>query len=184
LSAGLGGRAEPAVAGARPIVVQFKRQVAVLCAVVVCAAAISGCAAVPNSPGRLSARVVVLTSGQVAALRSFGAGDTAFGLVLLSAVCRRQPGANVVISPVSLATGLGMAYLGAHGATAAAMARVLRLPATGRGLIAGLRARRALLASLTRPGVTFADGNRLWPTRRWSPAGPSPLPCGRATGPG
>ncbi len=64
--------------------------------------------------------------------------------------------------PVSLATGLGMAYLGARGATAAAMARVLHVPDTGRGLVAGLRARRALLASLNRPGITFAESNRLW----------------------
>ena len=55
-----------------------------------------------------------------------------------------------------------MAYLGARGATAAAMARVLQLPAAGPGLVAGLRARRALLASLNRPGVTFAESNRLW----------------------
>jgi serpin B len=99
-----------------------------------------------------------LTSSQVATLRSFGADDTAFGLNLLSALCNRQPGTNVLISPVSLATGLSMAYLGARGATAAAMARVLHLPATQPGLLA----RRALLASLNRPGVTFAESNRLW----------------------
>jgi serpin B len=103
-----------------------------------------------------------LTSSQAATLRSFGAGDTAFGLNLLSALCRRQPGTNVLISPVSLATGLSMAYLGPRGATAAAMARVLHLPATQPGLLAGLRARRTLLASLNRPGVTFAESSRLW----------------------
>jgi serpin B len=104
----------------------------------------------------------VLTSNQVDVLRSFGAGDTAFGMNVLSALCRAQPGANVLISPVSLATGLGMAYLGARGATAAGMARVLHVPGSGRSLIAGLRARRALLASLNRPGITFAESNRLW----------------------
>lgn len=150
------------MAQARPIAMQRNRQRAVLCAVLVCAAIASGCAAVPSAPARHPARAVVLTSDQVAALRSFGAGDTAFGLSLLSALCRGQPGTNVLISPVSLETGLGMAYLGARGATAAAMARVLHLPASGRGLIAGLRARRALLASLNRPGVTFAESNRLW----------------------
>jgi len=136
------------------------RRGAALCAAILSAAAAGGCAARPHSPagpGR-----VVLTSSQVAALRSFGAGDTAFGLNLLSALCRRQPGANVLVSPVSLATGLGMAYLGARGATAAAMARVLHLPDSGRALIPGLRARRALLASLNRPGITFAESNRLW----------------------
>lgn len=68
----------------------------------------------------------------------------------------------MVISPVSLATGLGMVYLGARGATAAAMSRVLHLPASGRGMAAGLAARAALLASLNRPGVTFSASNRIW----------------------
>ncbi len=105
---------------------------------------------------------MVLTSSQVTALRAYGAGDTAFGLNMLSSLCRAQPGANVVLSPVSLATGLGMAYLGARGATATAMARVLHLPATGQSLAAGLAARAALLASLNRPGVTFTTSNRIW----------------------
>jgi serpin B len=98
----------------------------------------------------------------VTELRALGAGDTAFGLSLLSALCRAQPGTNVVISPASLATGLGMTYLGARGATAAAMARVLHLPAGGKRLAAGLAARAALLASLNRPGVTFSSSNRIW----------------------
>jgi serine protease inhibitor len=106
----------------------------------------------------------VLTASQVAVLRGYGQGDTAFGLDLLSRLCRSQPGSNVVLSPVSLATGLGMAYLGARGATAAAMASVLHLPAspTAPGLISGLRARAALLGSLNRPGVTFRTSNRIW----------------------
>jgi serine protease inhibitor len=134
---------------------------AALCAALVSAAAAGGCAGGPPAAGRPGG-AVVLAAREVAVLRSFGAGDTRFGLRVLSALCR-QPRTNVVISPVSLAAGLGMAYLGARGATAAAMARVLQLPAAGPGLVAGLRARRrALLASLNRPGVTFAESNRLW----------------------
>jgi serpin B len=105
---------------------------------------------------------VVLTSSQVSALRAYGKGDTALGLNLLSSLCNGQPGSNVVLSPVSLATGLGMAYLGARGTTAATMARVLHLPTTGHSLAAGLAARAALLASLNRPGVTFGTSNRIW----------------------
>jgi serine protease inhibitor len=137
-------------------------RVAALCAAIALAAAAGGCAAALHTPAGQRGRAVVLTSSQVATLRSFGVGDTAFGLNVLSALCRRQPGTNVVISPVSLVTGLSMAYLGARGATARAMAGVLHLPATGPGLLAGLRARRALLASLNRPGVTFAESNQVW----------------------
>jgi serpin B len=145
----------------RPASVRRIRRGAAVCAAIVSAAATGGCAAGAHAPAG-QARRIVLTSSQVAELRSFGAGDTAFGLNLLSALCRSQPGANTLISPVSLATGLGMAYLGARGATAAAMARVLNLPESGRGLIPGLSARRTLLASLNRPGITFAESNRLW----------------------
>jgi len=140
------------------------RRIAALSVVASCAIAASGCAgqAGPSSPGRQSPRPVVLTSSQVATLRAYGTGDTAFGLRLLSELCHGQPGSNMVLSPVSLATGLGMASLGARGATAAAMAQVLRLPATGSRLVDGLAARAALLGSLNRPGVTFAASNRIW----------------------
>lgn len=123
--------------------------------------AAAGCGAAGHA-GRHHGTPVVLTASQLTALRGYGAGDTAFGLNVLSALCAGQPGSNVVISPVSLATGLGMAYLGARGSTAAAMARVLHLPASGASLAAGLRARAALLRSLDRPGVTFATSNRIW----------------------
>ena len=54
--------------------------------------------------------------------RPLGTADTAFGLGVLGAFCRTSPDANVVLSPSSLASGLGMAYLGAGGGTATAMA--------------------------------------------------------------
>jgi len=141
---------------------QGLRRCAALCAALVSAAAVGGCAAGPHAPAKPGSHPIRLTSSQVATLRSLGAGDTSFGLNLLSVLCRSQPGVNVLISPYSVATGLSMAYLGARGGTATAMARVLHLPAAGTGLIAGLSARRALLASLNRPGVTFAESNSLW----------------------
>ena len=128
-------------------------------AVALAVGAVSGCATAPASR---PAKPVVLTASQVAALRAYGRGDSAFGLEVLSALCRERPGSNEVISPVSLATGLGMTYLGARGSTAAAMARVLHLPAAGQDLTAGLHARWALLRSLDRPGVVFAASNRIW----------------------
>ena len=141
---------------------QRLRQGGALAAALISAAAAAGCTARPPAPAKPGHHALGLTSSQVVTLSSFGAGDTAFGLNLLSALCRGQPGANVLISPLSVATGLSMAYLGARGSTATAMARVLHLPTARASLILGLRARRALLASLNRPGVTFAESNGLW----------------------
>ncbi len=95
--------------------------------------------------------------------RPYGAADTAFGLDVLGTWCRADPSANLVLSPASLASGLGMAYLGADGGTAQAMARVLHLPATGRSeLLAGLRARSAALRGLSGPGVTVSASDQVW----------------------
>jgi serpin B len=95
--------------------------------------------------------------------RPFGAADTAFGLDVLGAWCRAVPQANLVFSPASLATGLGMAYLGARGGTAQAMSGVLHLPApAGQPLEAGLQARSAALRGLDRPGVLLADSDQVW----------------------
>ena len=95
--------------------------------------------------------------------RPYGAADTAFGLDVLGTWCRADPGANLVLSPASLASGLGMAYLGSQGDTAQAMARVLHLPAAGRSqLLAGLRARSAALRGLSSPGVTVSASDQVW----------------------
>ena len=95
--------------------------------------------------------------------RPYGAEDTAFGLDVLDTWCRADPSANLVLSPASLASGLGMAYLGSQGDTAQAMARVLHLPAAGRSeLLAGLRARSAALRGLSSPGVTVSASDQVW----------------------
>jgi serine protease inhibitor len=143
----------------------FRRPVAALTTVLLAAVLSAGAAACSTtsppvpSPPAVSA---VLTASELSTLRAYGAGDSAFGMNVLSALCRAKPGGNVVLSPVSLETGLGMAYLGARGVTATAMAKVLHLPAAGQALASGLRARSALLASLNRPGVTFTTSNRIW----------------------
>ena len=92
--------------------------------------------------------------------RPYGAADTAFGLNLLGAWCRQDPRQNLLLSPASMATALGMAYLGAKGPTARAMAKALRLPATVS--LAGLEARTRALTSLNGPGVTLDQSNQVW----------------------
>jgi serine protease inhibitor len=113
----------------------------------------------------------------------YGAGDTSFGLNVLHAWCQSEPTSNLVLSPASLATGLGMAYLGSRGSTAQAMASVLHLPGAGsaagpgtdpaadQALLAGLQARTAALSALNGPGVKLAASNQVWadpslPTQR------------------
>jgi serpin B len=87
----------------------------------------------------------------------------ALGLDVLGAYCRADPRANLVLSPSSLASGLGMTYLGARGGTARAMAGVLHLPAaTGQALEAGLQARSAALRRLGGPGVTLQASDQVW----------------------
>ena len=95
--------------------------------------------------------------------RPYGTADTALGLDVLGAYCRADPRANLVLSPSSLASGLGLAYLGARGGTARAMAGVLHLPiAGGQALEAGLQARSAALRRLGGPGVTLDASDQVW----------------------
>ena len=117
---------------------------------------------------RRPAPVAAVTRGMAATEpaadpRPFGAADTAFGLDVLRAWCAEYPGQNLVFSPSTLASALGMAYLGARGATAAAMAQVLHLPANGgTALEAGLQARSRALSGLNGPGVTLTASNQVW----------------------
>ena len=68
-----------------------------------------------------------------------------------------------MFSPSTLASALGMAYLGARGATAAEMAKVLHLPeSSGAPLAAGLQARLKAMGSLDGPGVTVAASDQVW----------------------
>jgi serpin B len=127
---------------------------------------LAGCgAARPARSGHVerAKKPAVLTTSQVTTLRALSSGDTAFGLGLLSAVCHAGQGQNVVLSPLSVTSGLGLAYLGAKGRTAAEMAAVMHLPGgTPSALNAELRDRNELLGTLDRPGVTFSQTNRIW----------------------
>lgn len=131
----------------------------------------SALAARPHVLGVISRGVAA--SEPAADPRPYGAADTAFGLDVLGAWCRADPQANLVLSPASLATGLGMAYLGARAGTARAMAGVLHLPvAGGQALEAGLQARSVALRGLDSPGVTLAESNQVWadPSLRTPPS--------------
>ena len=96
---------------------------------------IAGCGSNPVPPPVMAHGVAVREP--LVDPRPYGTADAAFGLDVLGAMCRSDPRANLVLSPSSLASGLGMAYLGARGGTARAMAGVLHLPAAGGQALAG-----------------------------------------------
>jgi serpin B len=130
------------------------------------ALAAAGCASArpsaPAAPVGLTVARGVAAREPAVSPRPLGTSDTAFGLGVLGAWCRASPDVNLVLSPSSLASGLGMAYLGARGGTAQAMAGVLHLPTTGPALAAELQARSAALRGLSGPGVTVASSDQVW----------------------
>jgi hypothetical protein len=78
----------------------------------------SGPAGRPAGPaGPAIVRGVAITEPSVSAA-PYSAADMAFGLDVLNAWCKQSPQANIVLSPASLASGLGMAYLGSGRSTA------------------------------------------------------------------
>ena len=82
------------------------------------------------------------------------AATDAFGLALLRRVCAPAPAANLLLSPESAAEALGMLYAGANGPTAAAVGRLLHLPAWRPGLVAALQRRTAQLSGLRQLAIT------------------------------
>jgi serpin B len=133
------------------------------------AVALAGCGSAPDpshtaplTGGATVVRGTAAAEPQVSPA-PYAAADLRFGLTLLDAWCGEDPDSNIVLSPESLATGLGMAYLGARGATAQSMAAVLHLPAgAGASLAAGLQSRARALRDLDRPGVTVAASDEVW----------------------
>jgi serine protease inhibitor len=143
----------------------MRNELRITAGVAVAALVAAGCGSAPavRSPSPLVISRGVAAREPAVNPRPYGAADTAFGLNVLSALCRADPRGNLLLSPASLATGLGMAYLGARGSTARAMAGVLRLPvAGGQALEAGLQARSAALRGLDSPGVTVAGRDQVW----------------------
>ncbi|HSZ43264.1 MAG TPA: serpin family protein [Trebonia sp.] len=134
----------------------------------VASAAVAGCSGTAASTGPGAGHVTGVLRGTASAEpaaspRPFGSADTAFGLDVLRAWCAGEPDANLVFSPSTLSSALGLAYLGARGTTATAMARVLHLPVTEPGaLAAGLRSRTRALAGASGPGVTLSASDQVW----------------------
>jgi serine protease inhibitor len=130
------------------------------------AAAVASCGSAPAAKTVVDAAIVrgVATPEPAADPRPLAAADTGFGLDVMRAWCAQNPGQNLVFSPSALASALGMAYLGARGATAGAMARVLDLPAdTSRAALeAELQARVEALGQLDGPGVTLGASDQVW----------------------
>ena len=142
-------------------VVRAAALTAAACLVAACASG-TGKAAGPAGPGPTVARGVSYVE-PAADPAPYGAADTAFGLDLLRTWCQADPDANLVFSPAVLASALGLAYLGAKGPTATAMASVLHLPAGSRDeLLAGLAARLAALRAVNGSGVALAASDTVW----------------------
>ena len=123
-------------------------------------ALVAGCASAQATAPPVSRGVAVRVAAVSA--RPLAGADTSFGLDVLRTWCRADPRANLVFSPSTLASALGMAYLGSGGTTARAMARTLHLPSTGLALEAGLHARTGALTGMDGPGVTVAASNQVW----------------------
>jgi serine protease inhibitor len=144
------------------------RRIVLAAALVAAASLLAACASGtgkatgPAVPGPTVARGVSYVE-PAANPAPYGAADTAFGLDALHAWCQADPDANLVFSPAVLASALGLAYLGAKGPTATAMAGVLHLPAGSRdALLAGLAARLAALRAVNGSGTTLAASDNVW----------------------
>jgi serpin B len=129
-------------------------------------AAVAGCGSAPAATTALDVAMKhgVATAEPAVSPQPLAAADTGFGLDVMRAWCAQNPGRNLVFSPSTLASALGLAYLGARGSTATAMARVLDLPAgTSRATLeAELQARITALGHLDGPGVTLAASDQVW----------------------
>src|ERR1700733_8938801 len=130
------------------------------------AAAVARCGSAPAHKTVVDAAIVrgVATAEPAVSPRPLAAADTGFGLDVMRAWCAQNPGQNLGFSPSTLASALGMAYLGARGATASAMARVLDLPAgpPRAAREAELQARVEALGRLDGPGVTLGASDQVW----------------------
>jgi serpin B len=138
---------------------------------------LAACSSTPPVPD-LQGEAYRVHLGALAAT-DVAADQTAFGLDLLHAVCARQPGENVLLSPTSAAEALGLLYPAAGGATAEQAGRVLHLPGWSPDLVAAFSAHTRALAGLRYDGDLDDDdapdallmSNRLWTRTGLEPDG-------------
>jgi serpin B len=96
--------------------------------------------------------------------------QTAFGLDLLHAICAREPGENLLLSPTSAAEALSLLQPAAGGQTAEALRRLLHLPEWSPDLVAALHEHTRALDGLRYQGDLDDEdapdalqmSNRLW----------------------
>jgi len=94
------------------------------------------------------------------AAREFAATANAFGADLYQRLA--QDGANLVFSPVSVASAVWMAWCGARGQTAAELARALHLHGSAGAAVDGLRSLPILIGDAVSGSVTFRAPNTVW----------------------
>jgi serpin B len=102
--------------------------------------------------------------------RDIADAQTAFGLDLMRQVC--EPGGNLLLSPTSAASALGLLHPAADPATAAGFSEVLHLPEWSDALVAALHEHTEALDRLRYDGDLDAEdapdslrtSNRLWTT--------------------
>jgi serpin B len=88
-----------------------------------------------------------------------------FALTLYREVAKKSPGANVLVSPYSAREAVGLAYIGARGATADGLAQALSTGSTEDFLISAKKARREVRNA--DPSGAFGTANSLWLRADW-----------------
>ncbi|WP_018657886.1 serpin family protein [Actinomadura flavalba] len=130
---------------------------ALTCSFVLIAASACGSEPAPPPVPEKRGKVIAVTAADP---RVAARADTAFGLAVLDRWCRAEPRRNLVLSPSSLAAGVGMVALGARGETALAMTRALRLPPGDP--VPALHARQRAMRGLNTEGVTWRVTDQVW----------------------
>jgi serine protease inhibitor len=116
----------------------------------------------PGSPSLPKAAAVRAPLEVTSEVRNVVAADTGFGFSLFAELRKETPGANVFVSPASVALALHMAYNGAVRETKEAMAKVLGLEGVSRVQLNQTNA--ALMADLkgADPDVQMSIANSVW----------------------
>lgn len=94
------------------------------------------------------------------------AADNAFGFRLLNAVQRKNPSANVVLSPVSAALNLSMVISGAEGETRQEMMSALSIGAYTPAAVNAANADLIKVIRMPAQSVTLSVANSLWADNR------------------
>ena len=128
-----------------------------------CAAGLAACTTVPTGT-QYRGDAVEVPLGDLTAEDVADAG-TAFGLDLLHQMCATDPGANVLVSPVSVMQALGLLQPAAADGAERELADLLHLPSWSPDLVAALQQQTALLDELADGGArddTVRISNRIW----------------------